>query len=74
MDRIRKDIDWAADYGSEYLLFADANFGIFKDRDEEITDYVVELKNKIGQPKMFSASWTKNSNQSVFYALMLHDD
>ena len=65
MDRIRKDIDWAADYGSEYLLFADANFGIFKDRDEEITDYVIELKEKIGQPKMFSASWTKNSNQSV---------
>ena len=65
MDRIRKDIDWAADYGSEYLLFADANFGIFKDRDEEITDYVIKLKEKIGQPKMFSASWTKNSNQSV---------
>ena len=36
------------------FLFADANFGIFKDRDEEITDYVVELKEKIGQPKMFS--------------------
>ena len=65
MDRIKRDIDWAANYGSEYLLFADANFGIFKDRDEEITDYVVELKEKIGQPKMFSASWTKNSNQSV---------
>ena len=65
MGRIKKDIDWAANYGSEYLLFADANFGIFKDRDEEITDYVVELKEKIGQPKMFSASWTKNSNQSV---------
>jgi len=65
MDRIKKDMDWAAGYGSEYLLFADANFGIFKDRDEEIVDYIVELKEKNGYPEMFAAAWTKNSNESV---------
>ena len=46
-------------------MLADANFGIFKDRDEEIVDYVIELKEKSGYPEMFAAAWTKNSNESV---------
>ena len=59
MDRIKQDIDWTSNYRSEYLLLADANFGIFKDRDEEIVDYIVELKEKNGYPEMFAAAWTK---------------
>jgi len=44
---------------------ADANFGIFVDRDMEIAQFAVETKNKYGYPKLFDTSWTKNTTSKT---------
>ena len=61
IDRIKKEIEWAGKNRIELLSLADANFGIFIDRDMEIARFAVETKRKYGYPKLFDTSWTKNT-------------
>ncbi len=59
-ERIKEDLLWAAHNNIEFVQCADANFGIFKQRDTEIVNYIIDLKNQYGYPKSFSTSWNKN--------------
>ena len=43
------------------LSLADANFGIFPDRDLEIAQWAIKTKQEYGFPKYFDTSWTKNT-------------
>lgn len=65
MERIRKEIEWFAAKKAEYIFCADANFGILE-RDLEIAQYVVEVKNRTGYPLIFNGCYAKNSNDIVF--------
>lgn len=65
MDRIRKEIDWLAAMKADYIFCADANFGILE-RDFEIAQYVVEVKNRTGFPLIFNGCYAKNSDDNVF--------
>lgn len=42
-----------------WVLNCDANFGIYVDRDLEITKFLVKLKKRYGYPKMFDTNWAK---------------
>ena len=64
MERIKAEMDWIADHGIEYVYCADGNFGLF-DRDEEIAEYIIELKKKTGFPKNFRVCFTKNRTEFV---------
>ena len=74
MHRVKGDFEWLAKKKIEYITNADANFGIFKDRDVEITKYMIELKNKYNYPQIFNTSWNKVfSVQMVEIAKMLSE-
>lgn len=65
MERIQKEIDWLCDHKIVGCGGTDSNFGIIE-RDEEITDMLVEARMKRGYPKKFQTSYAKNSNDRVF--------
>ncbi len=65
MERIKKDIEWMATHNIAYCVCADSNFGIL-DRDEEIADYVIEMKNKYGFPEKFETAAAKNKDDFTF--------
>jgi len=64
MERITAEIKWAALHKIEFIICADANFGILE-RDEAIVDYLVESKLRSGYPMKFNAQFTKNSSETV---------
>lgn len=65
MERVKAEIKWLSDHKIEYCFCADSNFGMFQ-RDLEIVDYLVEMKTKIGYPKVFRPCYAKNSDDNVF--------
>ncbi len=65
MERVKKDIKWMATHNIAYCVCADSNFGIL-DRDEEIADYVIEMKNKYGCPEKFETASAKNKDEFTF--------
>ena len=65
MERLRAEIKWMADNEIEYIYCSDANFGLF-DRDEEITDLMIESKRSTGYPEKFKTNFTKNRDEFVF--------
>ena len=60
--RVQDEILWFAKNEIEYLNDTDANYGIFKDRDMAIIDFLIETKQKYGYPIIFDAAWNKNNN------------
>ncbi|MDD6276780.1 MAG: cobalamin-dependent protein [Clostridia bacterium] len=65
IEKVKAELKWLSDNRIEYCFCADANFGMFK-RDLEITDYIVQLKEKTGCPDVFRAFYDKNSDDNVF--------
>lgn len=65
ISRIEDEINWFADNEIEYINNTDANFGIFKERDMAIVDYLIKTKEKRGFPQIFDTNWNKNNNQTT---------
>jgi len=65
MERVTAEIDWAAQHKIEFVLCADANFGILE-RDDDIVDYLIESKRRTGYPKKLRACLAKDSNETIF--------
>lgn len=62
MDRVLAEIEWFGQNQIEYLFIADANFGIFPERDREIAQHLSNVKKQHqGYPKIINANWQKNS-------------
>ncbi|MBQ8762930.1 MAG: B12-binding domain-containing radical SAM protein [Clostridia bacterium] len=64
MERIKAELDWIAEHKIEYVYCADGNFGIV-DRDEDIAEYIISLKEKTGYPQNFRVCFTKNRTDFV---------
>ncbi len=65
MPKVIQELTWMAEHKIEYVTIADANFGVFTDRDLEVTERLVELQNKYGYPKVVDATWYKNSSDEI---------
>ncbi len=65
MERLKAEIEWMAENKIEYIYCSDANFALF-DRDEEITDLMIESKRTTGYPEKFKTNFTKNRDEFVF--------
>ena len=65
IERIYGEIEWVMKNKVYGLGAADSNFGMF-DRDEEITDKIIEAKKISGYPIGFQTSYAKNSSETVF--------
>lgn len=59
LSKVYEELTWLSENKIEYVYCADANFGLF-DRDMDITDKFIELKNKTGYPKKLKVNFTKN--------------
>ncbi len=67
MEKVKAEIEWIAKHRLKYCYCADANFGIL-DRDVEIAQYVVDMKQKYGYPDVFKPCYAKESDDNVFAA------
>lgn len=65
IERVTKDLEWCIGKPITYLFAADANFGIFKDRDLEIAR-VIKRVAALSEIDAVNLQYTKNSNETVF--------
>lgn len=65
MERLKREVDWFAEQKIEFIFCCDANFGILQ-RDVDIVQYVVEIKQKRGYPHALSVQNTKNATERVY--------
>jgi radical SAM superfamily enzyme YgiQ (UPF0313 family) len=65
IDRVKKEIAWFGVHEVEMIVNADANFGIFKDRDLRIAEHIVSTNKQFGYPKMFDTNYNKNNSELV---------
>jgi hypothetical protein len=63
--RVYHELEWIGKNRVDYLMFADANFGIFKERDFKIAEKICEIKQQYGYPSNLNITFTKNSNPHV---------
>lgn len=63
--KVYAEIEWIARNGIVYVFVADANFGMFKDRDMDIAKHMVSAQKQWGYPEVWNANWHKNSRQDV---------
>ena len=59
ISKVKQEIDWFGKNQIEFVSVADANFGIYKEKDLEIAKYVVATNKKHGFPKFFHYSMSK---------------
>ena len=65
MPKVIQELTWMAENKIDYVTIADANFGVFTDRDLEVTEKLVELQEMYGYPKVVDATWYKNSSDEI---------
>lgn len=65
LDRVYQDLEWAGKNNCDFFMFADANFGIFPERDHDIARKIVDVKKKYGNPKRLTLSFAKNQKKEV---------
>ena len=69
LHRVKQDLDWIAHNPISYIFCADANFGIFKERDLEIANLVRDTGLKNPGLEVFNATFNKNNNEWSFKIL-----
>lgn len=66
-ERVKQDIDWITTHPVSYLFCADANFGVFAERDLDLARYIVDARDQNGSIlDTVSLQYAKNSNDTVF--------
>lgn len=65
LERVRDEIEWLTRWPVSYIFCADANFGIFKERDLEIAKMI---RGAYGRSRLDSVNlqYAKNSTEAVF--------
>lgn len=64
-ERVLGEYTWMSQNRIEFLIMADANFGIFYDRDKEFIQHLNNLQVETGYPKTTIANWPKNAKEKV---------
>jgi radical SAM superfamily enzyme YgiQ (UPF0313 family) len=65
LQRVFDEIEWMGKHKIGAMHIADANFGIFVDRDNLIVDKILEVQEKYGYPYRTGTSWAKNQKSEV---------
>lgn len=64
VENVKRDVDALSNFKLHLLYLADANFGIFGNRDIEIINYIAEVKMVNGMPfKIFYGGFAKTENK-----------
>lgn len=73
-ERLEREIAWFSEKRIDYVLSADANFGIVR-RDIEIAKLVAAAKRRTGFPRKFRVFSTKNASERVLEIIdVLHGE
>lgn len=65
LTRVKNELEWFGANNCGFMSVADANFGIFPDRDNEIVDKLVEVQQKTGRPYRMNVAWAKMQKSEV---------
>ena len=65
MERLRGEMEWFGKHKIHTINCCDANFGILP-RDVEITDYMVDVKQRTGYPQIWFVQGAKNAIERSF--------
>ena len=71
MERCKEEIEWMGKNRIEYVSVCDSNWGLL-DRDIELTQCVLDTKEKYGYPMWFDATWAKNNVDRNFEIAMMN--
>lgn len=63
--RLQEEIDWIARNKIFYIYLADANFGIFYERDLDISDRLAAAGKAHSYPRFMAINWTKNTHERI---------
>lgn len=63
--RVYGELEWMSRNQIDFIHIADANFGIFPDRDRAIVERFIDLQRQYGAPSGVAASFAKNQNREV---------
>ena len=64
-EKVLQELHWMAQNKMDYVTIADANFGVFLDRDMKFTEELVALQKEYGYPQVVDATWYKNSSEEI---------
>lgn len=64
LDRVLAEMRYLAERRVDAWYVCDANFGMFE-RDSELVDYIVELRERYGYPRTMHTNWAKNANEKI---------
>lgn len=65
MERLTRELEWFSKNRIEYLMCADANFGMME-RDVDIARKMAALKKDAGYPAVLAATFTKNATERSY--------
>lgn len=65
LERVFGELEWMGKNKIGAMHIADANFGIFVERDNLIVDKILEVQAKYGHPYRTGTSWAKNQKSEV---------
>ena len=65
LERFFAEVYWACAHKVRLAFIADANFGIFYERDKEIAQKLIEIQKETGNDMNFSVTWNKNSQKKT---------
>lgn len=64
LEKVFAELEWIGQ-NCEHVSFADANFGMFVERDELILDKLIEVQNRYKKLNHYTITWAKNQNSTV---------
>jgi radical SAM superfamily enzyme YgiQ (UPF0313 family) len=73
IERLLREVDWFAEKKIEFIFTCDANYGMLA-RDFDITQYVVDTKQRLGYPRALSVQNTKNGTERAYKVQKLLSD
>lgn len=65
IQKVYDEIEWICKNRCGFIFIADANFGIFPERDNKIIDRLIDRQKHYRFPYTFTVSWAKNQKQEV---------
>lgn len=65
LERVLDELEWCGRNRISFISIADANFGIFPERDNIIADKFVEVREVYGYPNNYTVNWAKNQRPEV---------
>ena len=65
LEKVQQELEWCSTRSIAYIFVADANFGVFKERDIEIAKMIKEVASH-GVLDAVNIQYAKNSSETVF--------